>query len=207
MFFSPPFGYSRRRFFPQPRNLLAAGFAFPVRTMVSSKSSDMSTPPITAVAFRQALGQFATGVTVITAERAPGLVHGMTASSFASVSLDPLLILVCIDHRAHMLRLMETQKRFGVSILKDEQKKISSFFAKPEQDEKEEANLGIRFRWTPTGIPLLEGTLAQLGCRIAATHISGDHTIFIGEVESAEIHGGRPLLHFRGEYQRIAPLP
>ena len=174
--------------------------------MVSSKSSDMSTPRLTAVEFRQALGQFASGVTVITAERAPGLVHGMTASSFASVSLDPLLILVCVAHSAQMLSVMEAQKRFGVSILKDDQREISKFFAKPEQGDKEEAALGIRFRWTPTGIPVLEGTLVQLACHLAAAHVSGDHTIFVGEVESAEIHTGRPLLHFGGEYHRISPL-
>jgi len=166
----------------------------------------MSTPRLTAVEFRQALGQFASGVTVITAERAPGLVHGMTASSFASVSLDPLLILVCVAHSAQMLSVMEAQKRFGVSILKDDQREISKFFAKPEQGQKEESDLGIRFRWTPGGIPLLEGTLVQLGCNVVATHVSGDHTIFVGEVESAEIHSGRPLLHFRGEYHRISPL-
>jgi flavin reductase (DIM6/NTAB) family NADH-FMN oxidoreductase RutF len=174
--------------------------------MVSSNSSIMPTSPPSAIEFRQALGQFATGVTVVTAERAPGQVHGMTASSFASVSLDPPLILVCVDHRAHMLAILQKQKRFGISILKEHQQKISKFFAQPEQDPAEEKELGIGFRWTPSGIPLLENTLVQLGCHVAAAHVSGDHTVFIGEVESAELHSGAPLLYCRGGYQRLAPL-
>jgi flavin reductase len=166
----------------------------------------MLTSPPTALEFRQALGQFATGVTVVTAERAPGKVHGMTASSFASVSLDPPLVLVCIDHRAQMLEILEKQKRFGISILKENQRSISRFFAQQVQSVSEEERLGIRFRWTPSGIPLLENTLVQLGCKIFAAHVSGDHTVFIAEVECAEIHSGTPLLHCRGEYHRLVPL-
>ena len=165
----------------------------------------MSTTPLTSIEFRQALGQFASGVTIITTERAPGKVHGMTASSFASVSLDPPLVLVCIDHRARMLSILQEQKRFGVSILKENQDEISEYFAQPEQDENEETTLGIKFRLSPTGIPVLENTLVQLGCNVVANHVSGDHTVFIGEVVSAEIHHGRPLLHFRGDYHRLAP--
>ena len=167
----------------------------------------MPNSTLTSIEFRKALGQFATGVTVVSAERAPGQVHGMTASSFASVSLAPPLVLVCIDHRAHMLAIVEKQKRFGVSILKDNQREISAFFAQPEQNPAEEAALGICFRWTPSGIPLLENTLVQLGCRVVASHISGDHTVFVGEVESAEIHSGTPLVHCRGAYHRLTPLP
>jgi flavin reductase (DIM6/NTAB) family NADH-FMN oxidoreductase RutF len=174
--------------------------------MLSSKFLDMPNSTLTSIEFRKALGQFATGVTVVTAERAPGLVHGMTASSFASVSLDPPLILVCIGHVAHMLAILQKQKRFGVSILKENQESISRFFAQPEQNASEENSLGISFRWTPSGIPLLENTLVQLGCNVVAAHVSGDHTIFIGEVESAEIHTGAPLLHWRGDYHRLAPL-
>lgn len=166
----------------------------------------MPTSPPTAIEFRQALGQFATGVTIVTAERTPGQVHGMTASSFASVSIDPPLVLVCIDQRAHMLAILQKQKRFGISILKEEQQKISRFFAQPEQNPSEESALGIRFRWTPSGIPLLEDTLVQLGCNVVAAHVSGDHTVFIAEVESAEIHSGAPLLHFHGGYHRLARL-
>jgi flavin reductase (DIM6/NTAB) family NADH-FMN oxidoreductase RutF len=164
----------------------------------------MTTPPLTALEFRKALGQFATGVTVVTAEREPGLVHGMTANSFTSVSLDPLLILVCVDQRAKMLSLLHKKKRFGISVLKQGQEAISEYFAKGEQSAEAEQRLSIRYRWTPSGIPLLEGALLHMSCHVIASHIAGDHTIFVGEVEDAAIHEGEPLLYFRGEYRNVA---
>jgi flavin reductase (DIM6/NTAB) family NADH-FMN oxidoreductase RutF len=164
----------------------------------------MTTPPLTAPEFRKALGQFATGLTVVTAEREPGLVHGMTANSFTSVSLDPLLILVCVDQRAKMLSLLHKKKRFGVSVLKQGQEAISEYFAKGEQSAEAEQRLSIRYRWTPGGVPVLEGTLLHLTCNVIASHVAGDHTIFVGEVEDAAIHDGEPLLYFRGEYRNIA---
>ena len=164
----------------------------------------MTTPPLTAPEFRKALGQFATGLTVVTAEREPGLVHGMTANSFTSVSLDPLLILVCVDQRAKMLSLLHKKKRFGISVLKQGQEAISEYFAKGEQSAHAEQRLSIRYRWTPGGVPVLEGTLLHLTCNVNASHVAGDHTIFVGEVEDAAIHDGEPLLYFRGEYRNIA---
>jgi flavin reductase (DIM6/NTAB) family NADH-FMN oxidoreductase RutF len=150
--------------------------------------------------FRKVMGSFPTGVTVITAEREPGRVHGMTANSFASVSLDPLLILVCIDQDARLLSYVKTQQRFGVNILKDTQQAISQYFAKPNQDPADEARLGVAFAWTETGIPLLKDALAHIGCNVAAQHKSGDHTIFVGEVESLELMEGEPLFYHRGKY-------
>jgi flavin reductase (DIM6/NTAB) family NADH-FMN oxidoreductase RutF len=153
--------------------------------------------------FRLALGQFATGVTVVTAERAPGRVHGMTANSFTSVSLEPLLILVCVNQNAQLLPIIERRKRFGVNILKDTQRAISEYFARPDEDESIERQLGIRFRWTKSGIPLLEDALVHLACKLSASHLAGDHTIFLGEVESAEVFGGEPLLYLRGQYRQV----
>ena len=164
----------------------------------------MSTPTLTALEFRRALGHFATGVTVVTVEREPGLIHGMTANSFTSVSLDPMLILVCVVHRAKMLGLLEEKKRFGVSVLKAGQEGLSEYYAKGEQSPEAEERLSIRYRWTRSGIPVLEHTLLQLSCNVAASHIAGDHTIYIGEVLDAEIHAGAPLLYYRGEYRGIA---
>jgi flavin reductase len=164
----------------------------------------MSMPPLTALEFRRALGQYSTGVTVVTVERESGLVHGMTANSFTSVSLDPMLILVCVDQRAKMLSLLHKKKRFGISVLKEGQEAISEYFAKSEQSAEAEQRLLIRYRWTPGGVPLLEGTLLHLTCTLVASHIAGDHTIFVGEVDSAAIHEGEPLLFFRGEYRSIA---
>jgi flavin reductase (DIM6/NTAB) family NADH-FMN oxidoreductase RutF len=189
-----------------PRTSSCARLAFAAASVVSSNSSTMPSPPLSSVEFRHALGQFATGVTIVTADRGPGMVHGMTASSFASVSLEPPLVLVCVAHRANMLPILQREKRFGINILKDDQQSISEYFALSEQNASDEHALGIRFRWSPSGIPLLENTLVQLGCNVVAAYVSGDHTIFIGEVEFAEIHPGAPLLHCRGDYHRLAPL-
>jgi flavin reductase (DIM6/NTAB) family NADH-FMN oxidoreductase RutF len=166
----------------------------------------MTVAPLSALAFRQALGQFATGVTVITVEFAPGRVHGMTANAFTSVSLEPFLVLVCIDQCAHMLPILHRKKSFGISVLKEGQQAISEFFAQPGQNEDVEDRLNIRFRYSPSGIPLLENTLAQLSCQVTASRVAGDHTIFLGEVETANINDGEPLLFFRGHYRQIAPL-
>jgi flavin reductase (DIM6/NTAB) family NADH-FMN oxidoreductase RutF len=154
--------------------------------------------------FRLALGQFATGVTVVTAERAPGRVHGMTASSFTSVSLDPLLILICVNRSAQLLPLVERQKRFGVNILKDDQRAVSEYFARTEESDETEKRLGIRYRWTETGIPLLADALVHLACNVVDAHVAGDHTIFVAEVESVEVYDGEPLLYLRGNYRPVA---
>ena len=172
--------------------------------MISSKTSPMELAPLTTLEFRQALGQFATGVAVITAERSPGVVHGMTANSFTSVSLEPLLILVCVDQNARLLPLLNKQKRFGISVLTKHQQAISEFFAQPEQNQSDEEGLGIRFRWTQSGVPVLEDTLVQLSCNVVMSTICGDHTIFVAEVEAVEVHEGEPLLYFQGNYRRMA---
>src|ERR1700755_2960200 len=101
----------------------------------------MSSSLVNSAAVRQALGRFATGVTVVTAERAPGQVHGMTANSFTSVSLSPLLILICVAHQAQLLPLIRKQKRFGVSILREDQRALSEYFAQTVEDPEIERRL------------------------------------------------------------------
>jgi len=141
---------------------------------------------------------------VITAERGSGQVHGMTANSFSSVSLDPLLLLICVAQQAQLLPLIKAKKCFGVNILKQEQESISRYFAQTEENAKVEAELGIRYRWSPGGIPLLEDALVHFACGVVGSYIAGDHTIFIAEVQGVEIYDGEPLLYFRGNYRRIA---
>jgi flavin reductase (DIM6/NTAB) family NADH-FMN oxidoreductase RutF len=153
--------------------------------------------------FRRALGQFATGVTVVTAARAAGQVHGMTANSFTSVSLNPLLILICVAHQAQLLPLIQKQKRFGVSILREDQRALSEYFAQTVEDPEIETRLGIRYRWTETGIPLLKDALVHLACNVVSEHAAGDHTIFVGEVESLDVHEGKPLLYLCGNYRSL----
>jgi flavin reductase (DIM6/NTAB) family NADH-FMN oxidoreductase RutF len=176
------------------------------RSVISSEIPPVTSSAPNALAFRQALGQFATGVTVVSVEYEPGKIHGMTANSFTSVSLNPFLVLVCVDHRALMLPFLHEQKRFGVSVLKEHQQAISEFFAQPGQNEDVEDRLNIRFRRSPSGVPMLDGTLAQLSCNVAASYVSGDHTIFLGQVETVDISEGRPLLFFRGRYTQISEI-
>jgi flavin reductase (DIM6/NTAB) family NADH-FMN oxidoreductase RutF len=179
----------------------ASGFA----GVISSKKLAMITSASKPELFRRVLGNFATGVTVITVERSSGMIHGMTASSFTSLSLDPLLVLVCVDHEALLLSYLKMQRRFGVSILKAEQRELSDHFARGEQGPEADARLGIRYQWTVTGIPLLENSLARVGCNVVAEHPGGDHTIFVAEVESMEYSEGEPLIHHRGRYRQLQP--
>ena len=164
----------------------------------------MSSAPLTSLDFRRALGQFATGVTVVTVQRNARRVHGMTANSFTSVSLVPPLVSVCVDHRAHLLGLIEERRVFGINVLKVNQQYLSQFFARPEQPLKEESGLNIRFQWDAGGIPLLEDVLCQISCRLEAAHIAGDHTILVGEVLSASLYPGEPLIFFRGDYTGLS---
>ena len=165
----------------------------------------MSSAPLTALDFRRALGQFATGVTVVTVESAAGRVHGMTANSFNSVSLDPPLISVCVAQHAHLLPLLKEKRVFGINILKEDQQKLSEFFALADQPEQQELAMNVRFFWTAEKIPLMENVLCQIACRLHETHVAGDHTIVVGEVLHASRYSGQPLLFFRGDYTRLSP--
>jgi flavin reductase (DIM6/NTAB) family NADH-FMN oxidoreductase RutF len=159
--------------------------------------------PVTAAEFRKALGRFASGVTVVTVARQTGQIHGMTATAFASVSLEPLMVLVCVDRRARTHPLICAQKRFAVNVLREEQEAFARYFALPDQDHESGEALGVRYTFTEQGTPLLEGCLAYLECRLVSAHDAGDHTIFLGEVEHAEVREGRPLLYFAGAYRRL----
>jgi flavin reductase (DIM6/NTAB) family NADH-FMN oxidoreductase RutF len=164
----------------------------------------MTTSSLTATEFRKALGHFTTGVTVVTVEREPGKIQGMTANSFTSVSLDPMLILVCVDHRAKILPFLQKKKRFGVSVLKSGQEAVSEYFARGVHSAEAEERLSVRYHRTPSEVPVLENALLHLSCSVLASHLTGDHTIFVAEVLDAKSYEGEPLLYFRGEYRGIA---
>lgn len=158
---------------------------------------------ITQAQFRKALGSFATGVTVITVDY-DGAVHGMTANAFASVSLDPLLILVCVDHKARTHAHVHARKRFGVNVLAEDQQAISEYYAQSSPTHQDaEQRTGARFDRTAHGTPVLHGALTYLECRLHTAQDAGDHTIFIAEVEDVVMRDGDPLLYFRGTYRQI----
>ena len=155
--------------------------------------------------FRRAMGCFATGVTIITLDD-DGQVHGMTANAFASVSLEPMLVLVCVDRKARTHAHLHARKRFGVNILSQSQEAVSGYYAQPDREhDKAEELAGARFDRTSHGTPVLHEALAYLECRLHITHEAGDHTIFIAEVEDIVVRQGDPLLFFRGQYRKIGP--
>jgi flavin reductase (DIM6/NTAB) family NADH-FMN oxidoreductase RutF len=147
--------------------------------------------------FRNALGRFATGVTVVTAvhEERP---HGMTANAFVSISLVPPLILVSVDNRSNMHRILPAAGRYGVSILAEYQERLSTHFAGRPQE-----GLDIPFI-SRAGIPLLDGAVAYFVARVVDIHPAGDHTLYIGEVEHFEFRDDRPLLFHAGKYQQLS---
>lgn len=159
--------------------------------------------PLTPTDFRKAMRAFATGVTIITVDL-DGTVHGMTANAFASVSLDPMLVLVCVDHTTRTHAHLHARKRFGVNVLSDQQRAISEYYARPERThENAEAEAGARFDRTRHGTPILHGCLAYLECRLHSAQVAGDHTIFIAEVEEVIMREGNPLLFFGGKYRKV----
>ena len=147
--------------------------------------------------FRNAMGKFATGVTVITTEL-NGAVHGMTANAFMSVSLNPKLVLVSIGEKAKMLEKIQQSKKYAVNILSQDQKVLSMNFAgqleKPVDVQFEE--LG--------GLPVIKDALAQISCQVVNEVQAGDHTLFIGEVTDIKITEQDPLLFFSGKYHQLA---
>ncbi len=155
--------------------------------------------PIDGDLFRSVLGRFASGITVITTHDAEGRDHGMTASAFSSLSLDPPLILVCIANDATMAPVMSTAETFAVNILADSQEPLSRRFAGIVDDRF----VGIGFSRGQLGDVLLDDVLAWMQCRVVARHPAGDHLIVVGEVELADARDARPLLYYRGGYAQL----
>ena len=151
--------------------------------------------------FRHVLSHFASGVTVITVCDKDGRPTGLTASAFTSVSLDPPLILVCVDHKAQSYPALAAGKMFAVNILCLEQEAVSRRFATTKIDNKFD---GVPFTLSPHGLPLLDDALAHLECATVNVHLEGDHTIFVGRVERSYAGAGLPLVYYRGRYDRLS---
>jgi len=156
--------------------------------------------------FRHALGRFTSGITVITVQQ-EGRPHGMTVNSFVSVSLDPPLILVSLDNRSFMHRVLPSVGRFGISVLRHDQEALSNHFA-----GRVVPDLHVRFV-AREGIPLLEGAVAHFLARLEDVHPAGDHTLYISRVEQFEWNDDQPLLFYAGQYRHLgaevrpAPFP
>ncbi len=155
--------------------------------------------PIDAKEFRRLLGHFAAGVTIITTTGKDAKPYGLTATAFCSVSLDPPLVLICVDKKAESHLHVEASGSFAVNLLTQQQIDLSNRFAKSGGDKFE----GIDWKRGSLDLPLLPGALAHLECRSANVIDAGDHTIFLGRVEAGSIVGGEPLLHFNGAYRAL----
>ncbi len=151
---------------------------------------------------RKIMGQFATGVTVVTTGGEAGS-HGLTANAVASLSLDPPLVLVAVDKRAHSLHYLRANRCFAVNILRLEQEEISRRFAVPGPKDFD----GLEVATAETGSPILADCLAFLDCKVADILPGGDHEIFVGEIVAGDFQAGDPLLYFSGKYRRLTDLP
>ncbi|MEK6711709.1 MAG: flavin reductase family protein [Nitrospinota bacterium] len=153
--------------------------------------------------FRGALGRFATGVTVVTVKDGAAA-HGMTANAFASVSLEPPLVLVCVDHRANSLEIIRRAKRFAVNFLAEEQKALSDWFAGKGRDAADQF-AGVPHGAGENGCPILEGHIGALECGLHEDYPGGDHSIFVGRVTRVllpeEVRA--PLLFYASAYRKM----
>jgi flavin reductase (DIM6/NTAB) family NADH-FMN oxidoreductase RutF len=157
---------------------------------------------IDAARFRQIFGHFATGVTVITTAH-EGWLHGMTANAITSVSLDPLLLLICVDQTAHTHGQLTNAGRFAVNILGEDQEDLSRLFANTQEPERDSLR-GASYHFGVHGAPVLDKCLAYLECEVADRCEGGDHTIFIGSVlEGDLVQEAAPLIFYRGGYRRL----
>jgi len=154
---------------------------------------------IAAAEFRRVLSQFASGVTIVTTCDGDKRPTGLTASAFTSVSLEPPLVLVCIDHKSQSHGPLVEGGCFAVNILSVDQQALSRKFATTRLDKFD----GVEFRLSELGLPIISAAIAHLECVTVSTHVAGDHTILVGRVEEATAGVGEPLLYFRGQYDRL----
>ena len=149
--------------------------------------------------FREVMGYFATGITVVTTH-CDGKYDGLTVNAFTSVSLDPLLVLVCLDKRLSSLDAFKKSKRFGISILSEDQEQISRTFATSGSERPDSLYLSGQ-----TGVPILKDAIATFECETTQIYEGGDHLIFVGEVKALATGkvDRRPLLYHRGRYAQL----
>jgi flavin reductase (DIM6/NTAB) family NADH-FMN oxidoreductase RutF len=148
--------------------------------------------------FKEAMSHFASGVTVVTTEH-DGTPYGMTVASFASLSLRPPLVLVCIEKSVKTHEAIRSAGAFGVSILGKAQADVSGRFASKAEDKF----AGVTVRRGEHGMPLIDGAICTLECRVQEQYAGGDHTIFVGEVLDSATADGAPLVYYRSAYREI----
>jgi len=149
--------------------------------------------------FRRACGRFATGVAVASVVDRQGTPHGLTVSSFTSVSLEPPLVLICLGQAVTNIEEFREARHFGISILGEDARSISDRFARKGCDRFD----GVEWYSGETGVPLMAGALATIECAAHQRFPSGDHDIFVGEVLRTSIRDGNPLIFYASEYRGL----
>ena len=149
--------------------------------------------------FRNACGRFPTGVTIATVFDAEGQPHGLTVSSFVSVSLTPPLISICLGHAVSLIDTFRASKHFGINVLAEEQQELSDRFARRGYDRFQ----GIPWSRGQFEVPLIEGVLAAIELRVEQRIPVGDHDLFVGRMLATHVRDGAPLVHFRGAYRKL----
>lgn len=157
---------------------------------------------VTPEAFKRALQHWASGVAVVTSKSEDFGVRGMTVTAFSSVSANPPLILVCLNHTADTGENIDRNNRFAVNILSENQQDISNNFSGGSSQEDRFANAA--WHEGVTGVPILDDCIMSLECKVKEKIRAGSHWILIGEVEEASCQSGEPLLYFRGGYRKLA---
>jgi len=157
------------------------------------------TVPVDPAIFRAAMGSFLTGVAVMTTH-VDGVPHGMTASAIASVSLEPPLVLVCVERTALMAERVQQAGVFALSFLTEDQAAVSNRFAVGDREEGESEFAGLATRTAVTGARLLAAATGTVDCRVHSIADGGDHLVVIGEVVAADVDGDAPLAYYRGGY-------
>ncbi|MEO5857688.1 MAG: flavin reductase family protein [Pyrinomonadaceae bacterium] len=155
--------------------------------------------PVSSADFRSALSRFASGVTVVTTKDATEKPFGITVSAFCSVSLDPPLVLICIEKTTGSHHAFEQSGRFTVNILSSNETNISDHFASLIEDKF----AGVDHAVDEHGIPILSGSIATLQCKLFRALDGGDHSIFLGEVEHVIVRDAEPLIYYKGGYRHI----
>jgi flavin reductase (DIM6/NTAB) family NADH-FMN oxidoreductase RutF len=159
---------------------------------------------VPAADFRTAIGQFATGVTIVTTLDGDRPV-GITVNAFASVSLEPALVMIALDHRRYIVPAIEAGGRYAVNVLAEDQQWLSDCFAGANVTPNREAFCGAAWHPGQTGLPLLGGAVASIECRVVQRIPLGDHLVFVGAVEAVRLQepDAPPLLYHRRRYLRI----
>lgn len=166
---------------------------------MSSEGVERRMAAVSSEEFRLACGRFATGVAIAAVRDESGVPHGLTVSSFTSVSLEPPLVLICLGHAVTNIEEFRHARHFGLSFLRVEQRSLSDHFARKGHDKFD----GVDWHCGQTGVPLIANALGAIECVAYQRFTSGDHDIFVGEVVHVDVADGSPLIYYASSYRKL----